>query len=322
MAKSNSNSELDGLLTPTLPKGWRSEPVNQPFKLSKRGEEKTMSFMIYPSNEEMTSVLKVSAKISNKVFDKSMQVISYDHIPIQTLLPVAETKLVRINLKKEGNIIGYVQGAGDEIPAALRNMGYEVWEMKNEEVTTENLSKVDAVVLGVRALNTNERIQYFMNDLLTYVNGGGTLIVQYNTNFRMEIGKDKFSPYPISISRERVTNEGSEIKILKPDHPALSAPNQITAKDFEGWVQERGLYFPDQWDPHFEALISTNDPGEAPMDGSLLVSKYGNGYYVYTGLSFFRELPEGVPGAYKLFANLVSLSKSKKPQDGKINPGK
>ncbi len=322
LVKSNSDNALSGDILLELPKGWKSEPVQQRVDLAKRGEEKTLSFVIYPSSEETTSTLKVKAKVGSQYFDKAMQVISYDHFPIQTLLPTAEAKLVRINLKKEGSLVGYVQGAGDEIPAALRNMGYEVWEMKNEEVTRENLAKVDAVVLGVRALNTNERIQFFMNDLLAYVNGGGTLIVQYNTNFRMEIGKDKFSPYPLSISRERVTDEGSEVKILKPQHPALSSPNQITSKDFEGWVQERGLYFPDQWDPHFEALISTSDPGEAPMDGSLLVSEYGKGYYVYTGLSFFRELPEGVPGAYKLFANLVSLSKSKKPQDAKINPGK
>jgi hypothetical protein len=161
-----------------------------------------------------------------------------------------------------------------------------------------------------------------MPDLLEYVKKGGTMIVQYNTNSRMGIDKDKFSPYPLTLSRDRVTDEDSEVRILKPDHIALSTPNKITAKDFDGWVQERGLYFPNQWDPKFDALLATNDPGEEMTEGSLLVAKYGEGNYVYTGLSFFRELPEGVPGAYKLFANLVSMSKTQKPASQKIKPGK
>lgn len=322
LAKSNSDNNINGNISLELPKGWRAEPAVQQVELSNRGQERTISFMIYPSDEETTSLMKVKAKIGDKVFDKSMQIIQYDHFPIQTLLPPAEAKLVRINLKKNGALVGYVQGAGDEIPAALRNMGYEVWEMKNDEVNTENLSKLDAVVLGIRALNTNERIQFFMPDLLAYVKKGGTLIVQYNTSGRLEIDQDKFSPYPISLSRDRVTDENSVVKILKPNHPALSVPNKISGKDFEGWVQERGLYFPDKWDAQFEALLATNDPGEDPVEGALLVSKYGEGYYVYTGLSFFRELPEGVPGAYKLFANLVSLSKSSKPVSQKIKSGK
>ncbi|MBX2943538.1 MAG: PIG-L family deacetylase [Cyclobacteriaceae bacterium] len=317
LAKSNADHKLSGEITLDLPKGWRSEPAHHAFELANRGDEKSITFNVFPSNEETTSTLKANAIISNQTFDQSMQIIAYDHFPIQTLLPPAEAKLVRINLKKEGALIGYIEGAGDQIPAALRNMGYQVLEMKNDEVTPENLAKLDAVVLGVRALNTNERIKYFMPDLLDYVKKGGTLVVQYNTNSSLEIDKDKFSPYPLTLSRDRVTDEESDVKILKPEHVALSAPNKITAKDFEGWVQERGLYFPNKWDPKFEALIATNDPGEDLTAGSLLVAKYGEGNYVYTGLSFFRELPEGVPGAYKLFANLVSLSKTKKPTNQK-----
>ena len=320
--KSNSNNPIKAEVSLELPSGWRAEPPTLSIELAKRDDEKTISFLMYPSDGEVTSTVKAKAKMGSTTFDKSMQLISYDHIPIQTLLPSAEAKLVRINLKKAGGVVGYIQGAGDEIPAALRNMGYEVWEMKNEEVTKENLKKVDAVVLGIRALNTNERVPYFMEDLLRFVNEGGTMVVQYNTAFRMEIDMDKFSPYPISISRDRVTDEDSEVTILKPDHPALSSPNKISAKDFDGWVQERGLYFPNKWDSKFEALLSTKDPGEEPTEGALLVAKYGKGYYVYTGLSFFRELPEGIAGAYKLFANLVSLGKSNKPQDQKIKSGR
>src|SRR5258706_11298948 len=153
-----------------------------------------------------------------------------------------------------------------------------------------------------------------MPDLHDYVKNGGTMITQYNNNYDLEKEADKIAPYPLSISRDRVTEENSEVRILKPDHPALNYPNKIEAKDFEGWVQERGLYFPDKWDSHFEALLSCNDAGEPMRDGSLLVANYGSGYYVYTGLSFFRQLPEGVPGAYRLFANLVSLGKNKKPE--------
>ncbi len=321
-AKSNSNHPIKAELSPELPEGWRAEPSSQSIELAKRNDEQSISFLIYPSNQEVTSTIKMKATSGNTIFDKSIQLISYDHIPIQTLLPPAEAKLVRINLNKAGNTVAYIQGAGDEIPAALRNMGYEVWEMKNEEVTKENLKKVDAVVMGIRALNTNDRIQFFMDDLLTYVNEGGTLIMQYNTAFRSDIDMRKFSPYPITISRDRVTDENSEVTILKPDHPALSVPNKISKGDFEGWVQERGLYFPDKWDTHFEALLSTQDPGEDSTEGALLVAQYGKGHYVYTGLSFFRELPEGVAGAYKLFANLVSLGKSNQPNNQKIKSGR
>jgi hypothetical protein len=204
--------------------------------------------------------------------------------------------------------VGYIRGAGDDIPSALRNIGYEVVEMKNEEVTPENLKRLDAVVLGVRAINTNERIRFIMDALLGYVEHGGTLVVQYNTSNDLET--DKFSPYPLTLSRERVTEEGAEVRFLKPDHPLLNYPNKITASDFKGWVQERGLYFPSKWDAQYEALLSMNDTGEEPRNGSLLVAGYGKGTYIYTGLSFFRELPEGVPGAYKLFANLISAGKN------------
>ena len=322
LLKSSSAEALRGTLSLELPNGWRAEPSFIPFELTKRNEENTVSFKVYPGKEEMKSIVKVVAEVNGKKYDYSIQTIQYDHIPTQTLLPKAEEELLRIDLKKEGAVIGYIRGAGDDVPSGLRNMGYEVWEMKNEEITASNLKKVDAVVLGVRALNTNERVRYFMPDLLNYVKEGGTMIVQYNTNGDLEIDKDKISPYPITLSRERVAEENSEVRILKPDHPLLNYPNKITTKDFEGWVQERGLYFPSAWDEKYDALLSCNDAGEPARNGSLLVTKYGEGHYVYTGLSFFRELPEGVPGAYKLFANLVSLGKPKKVDNGRVKSGK
>jgi LmbE family N-acetylglucosaminyl deacetylase len=316
----SSKDNCSGKMELKLPEGWKSEPVNYLFEIKNRGEEQSFIFKVLPSKEESTSSIEAIATVNNNAYDYSLETIQYDHIPIQTLLPKASSEAMRINLKKEGGVIGYVKGAGDEIPASLRTMGYEVWEMKDDEVTAANLKKVDAVVLGIRALNTNERIRHFMPALLNFAKEGGTMVVQYNTNFDLEIEKDKFSPFPITMSRDRVTQENSEVRILKADHPLLNTPNKITAKDFEGWVQERGLYFPSAWAPEYDALLSMNDAGEPARDGSLLVAKYGSGYYVYTSLSFFRELPEGVPGAYKLFANIVSLGKSAKPAQTKVKP--
>ncbi len=313
--KSASGGLIKGEVKLRLPAGFRSVPATIPFELKSTGEEDVKSFTVFPAKDEVNATLTAIASIDGRMYDQALLAIAYDHIPTQTLLPKAEARLVRINLKKEGKVIAYIKGAGDEVPAALRTMGYEVWEMKNEEVTAENLKNVDAVVLGIRTINANERIRHMMNDLLEYVKGGGTMVVQYNTNGDMET--DTFSPFPLTLSRERVTEEDAVVRILKPAHPVLNTPNKITARDFEGWVQERGLYFPNKWDDNFEAILSMNDTGENARDGSLLVSKYGEGYYVYTGLSFFRELPEGVSGAYRLFANLVSLGKTSKQESAK-----
>jgi len=312
LIKSASASSRKGDLKLELPAGWRTEPERITFELKQQGEEKSFDFTVFPGQQEFDGYMNAVVESEGKKFSNSLLNIQYDHIPVQTLLPVAQAKVVRMNLKKEGALIGYIRGAGDDIPGSMRNLGYEVWEMKNEEVTAANLKKTDAVVLGVRALNTNDRIRFIMPDLLNYVKEGGTLVIQYNTSNDLEIERDMFSPYPLTLSRDRVTEENSEVRILKPAHPVLSYPNKISPKDFEGWVQERGLYFPSAWGEQFDAVLSMNDKGEPARNGSLLVAKYGEGHYVYTGLSFFRELPEGVSGAYKLFTNIVSLGKPKK----------
>jgi len=322
LVKSASSQRLKGNVKLELPAGWTSEPAVIPFELGKMNEEQTLMFKVTGGKEEFDGSIRATADIEGQRYSNSIRQIQYDHIPIQTLLPPAKARALRINISKVGSVIGYIKGAGDDIPVNLRNLGYEVWEMKDEEITASNLKRVDAVVLGIRALNTNERIRFTMPTLLNYAKEGGTVVVQYNTNNDLEIDADKFSPYAITLSRDRVTQESSEVRILKPDHPALNYPNKITAKDFEGWVQERGLYFPSTWSDSFDALLSMNDKGEPARNGSLLIAKYGTGHYVYTGLSFFRELPEGVPGAYKLFANLVSLSKTKSPAPTKIKSKK
>lgn len=313
--KSATPEKATGTLHLSLPDGWRTEPQKIDFQLGTFGEEQTKTFIVHSTEVEGTFKFGAYVQLDGKMYQQALRVIAYDHIPVQTLTPNAEAALVRLNLKKEGKLIGYIKGAGDDVPAALRNMGYEVWEMKNNEITAENLKRLDAVILGIRAVNTNDRLRFVMSDLLNYVKQGGTMVVQYNTNFDYET--DVFSPYPLTLSRDRVTQEDAEVRLLKPEHPLLNYPNKITKDDFNGWVQERGLYFPSKWDSNFEALLSMNDTGENSKEGSLLVAKYGEGQYIYTGLSFFRELPEGVGGAYKLFANIVSAGKTNKVSSSK-----
>lgn len=320
LVKSGSQRKLKGDVKLDLPAGWKSSPASIPFELQKINEELSLTFLVVGGSEELDTSIRAIAQVEGKEFSISYRQIQYDHIPVQTLLPPAQARALRINVRKEGSVIGYIRGAGDDIPVSLRNLGYEVWEMKDEEITPANLKRVDAVVLGIRALNTNERIRYNMPTLFNYVKEGGTVVVQYNTSNDLELDADKIAPYPLKLSRDRVTQEDSEVRILKPDHPLLNYPNKITPADFDGWIQERGLYFPSSWGEPFEALLSMNDTGEPARNGSLLVAPYGEGYYIYTGLSFFRELPEGVPGAYKLFANLVSAGKPKKPVASKVKP--
>ncbi len=318
--RSSVRTPLSGFVRLQAPGGWHASPEKIPFTTDRYGEEKTFVFRLTPAPGESIEELTAVAEIDGQPYDRSLQWIEYDHIPLQTLLPKARARLIRNDIKTVGKKIAYIKGAGDDIPAALRNLGYDVWEMKNEEVTTENLRPMQAVVLGVRALNTNSRLRYLMPTLLAYVEQGGNLVVQYNTNFDLEIDQDKFSPFPLTLSRERVTEETSEVRFLQPGHPVVTMPNTITPRDFDGWVQERGLYFPSKWDAVFQPIFSMNDTGEPPRNGSLLIAPYGKGNYIYTGLSFFRELPEGVVGAYKLVANMVSLPSRAAEKPGSTTP--
>ena len=296
--------DVSGTVSAQLPQGWNSEPANANITL-KKGEERGISFIVNPPSNQQVGNVIFQVKTGDDTYSQSYVEIEYDHIPAQTYLPAAEAKLVKLDVKTKGTNIGYIQGAGDDVPGALRNMGYVVEELDEENMAADILAKYDAIVLGIRALNTNERSQHYMPTLLEYTKNGGTLVIQYNTNFRLKT--KEFAPYPITLSRDRVSEEDAEVTILKPDHPVLNTPNKITQGDFNGWVQERGLYFPNKWDEKYEAVLSMNDKGETPKEGSLLIAKYGEGHYVYSGLSWFRELPAGVPGAYRLLANILSL---------------
>lgn len=304
---SNSVHSVSGALKLEVPEGWKYTPSELTFALKEPNATAVGTFTVVPPRGESVGRLRAVARVGSSTLSRSLETISYDHIPIQTLLSEASSRIVRLDIAREGQTIGYIEGAGDEVPEALRSIGYDVWMMKNEDITPETLARLDAVVIGVRALSTREGIERIMRDVLKYVEGGGTAILQYNNDVRLD--HKMFAPYPMKLSHDRVSEEDAEVRILAPDHPALNTPNKITARDFQGWVQERGLYFPSSWDSRYSALLSMNDKNEPPRDGSLLIASYGKGYYVYTGLSFFRELPAGVPGAYKLFANLVSLGK-------------
>ncbi|MBI5914481.1 MAG: PIG-L family deacetylase [Bacteroidetes bacterium] len=302
---------ISGKLSLDLPKGWRAEPANIDFSLKLKGEEQNVTFQVFAPSANGEGKITPVATVNGQRYAKSLVSIEYDHIPAQTILLPAEAKVARTDLTRGGDLIGYIMGAGDKVPESLRQAGYSVDVLGDRDITLDNLKKYDAVVIGIRAYNTVERLKFHQSKLFDYVKQGGTMVVQYNTTGTL-LPDAELSPYKLKLSRDRVTVEEAEVRFLAPEHEVLNFPNKITAKDFEGWVQERGLYFPSEWGPEFTPVLSCNDPGEPARDGSLLVAKYGEGWYVYTGLSFFRELPSGVPGAYRLFANLVGLG-----QEGK-----
>ncbi|MCB0497664.1 MAG: PIG-L family deacetylase [Cyclobacteriaceae bacterium] len=294
-----------------LPPKWKSQPEQIKLSDLKEGSMHSVQFTVTPPQNDHGEVEIGAIVASNgKEYTRSMQTIAYDHIPYQVLLPKAEAKAVNLDVAIGVKTVGYIMGAGDEVPRALEQMGVKVWMMNEADITPENLATLDAVVLGVRALNTNDWLKDKRDALLGYVQKGGTLVAQYNTTRGLD-WKD-FAPYPLTFSggsaASRVAEEDANVTITQKQATVLSYPNAITAHDFDGWVQERGLYFPSDWDAHYQAPLSMHDTGEKAHESSLLVTEYGKGYYIYTGLSFFRELPAGVPGAYRLFANIISLS--------------
>ncbi|HLP13499.1 MAG TPA: PIG-L family deacetylase [Flavobacteriales bacterium] len=294
------------------PYNWNSKITaeNSTFDLVKKGDEKELEFTITPIGEVNDTVIKAFLYIDGKMYNQSITRIEYDHIPYQFILSEAKAKLVKLDLKKTDINIGYIPGAGDEVMNCLKQIGYNVTELTDDKLTNEDLSKYQTIVTGVRAYNTDARLQVHHTKLMKFVEDGGNLIVQYSTNSRVGPLQAKIGPYPFTISRDRVTDENAAVSFSKRSHPVISSPNQITHNDFEGWVQERGIYFATELGDKYETIFRMNDAGESPHDGSLIYTHYGKGNFVYTGLAFFRQLPAGVPGAYRLFVNLLSLPKS------------
>jgi LmbE family N-acetylglucosaminyl deacetylase len=292
-----------------LPQGWKAEPTEMNVSISKKGEEQTIQFMITPPSSANEGTMNVIAKIGNEEYTKGIKEIKYDHIPVQTLFPEAEAKLVRLDVKKKPKRIGYIPGAGDEVAPCLTQLGYEVVTLTDDMLSKESLQQYDAIITGVRAYNTNDKLPGFKTKLMEYVSNGGNLIVQYNTNSWAGPLSSDIGPYKFKITRDRVTDENAKVTFELPNHPVLNTPNKITDKDFEGWIQERCIYSASDVDSNYAMPLNMSDPNEKPNKGSLIIAKHGKGNFIYTGLVFFRELPAGVPGAYRLFVNLIELGK-------------
>ena len=296
-----------GTLHLETPADWKVTPATYPFSITNYDETVRFTFTITAPTNTTTARILAAAEIDGKTYHNRHVEIRHDHIPPILLQPPARFKALSIELAIRGHRVGYLPGAGDSVAECLQRMGYAVTLLTGADLTADRLRDFDAVVIGIRAFNTRTDLIQNLPALFAYVEDGGNVIVQYNTSDGLQ--NTRLAPYDLKISRDRVTDENAPVTILVPDHPAFTTPNRIVPSDFDGWVQERGLYFASEWDAHFTPLLACNDPGESPKTGSLLVAHYGRGYFVYTGLSWFRQLPEGVPGAYRLFANLISLGK-------------
>jgi LmbE family N-acetylglucosaminyl deacetylase len=314
-----------------LPSGWKTEPAAQHFKLARTGEQEVVTFTVTPPAGETTASLKAVATVGGREIANGMQVIAYPHIPSQTLFPSSNIKLVRSNIKVTAKKIGYIMGPGDEMPEALRQFGLDVTLLSQNDLEQGDLSRFDVIVAGVRSYNVRADVRANHSRLMEYVRNGGTYIVQYQTgdspdpNARaannpapppqLTFGQNNapvttnLGPYPFAVpggNKYRITVEDAPLKLTHPDSPLLQYPNHINPRDFEGWVQERGLYFAAQWDPRYQTVLSSQDPGEEPLAGGEIWTRYGKGVYIFTAFSWFRQLPAGVPGAWRLFANLLS----------------
>lgn len=303
-----SEGKASGELALRAPAGWTVEPATQKFTLGRKGEEQQLSFRVNPPAMMAEGDLVAVATVDGKEISSSIVMLSYSHIQTQTLLLPATAKAVRVDVKLLSKNIGYIPGAGDKVPEALAQIGASITMLGPDELAHADLGRFDAIVTGVRAFNVREDLSANKNRLLEYVKNGGTLVVQYNTaerNTALDIG-----PYPITLSSARVSVEDAPVQILAPGNPLLEVPNPISQTDFNGWIQERGLYFASNWDEHYQPLIESHDPNEPPQKGGLLFTRYGKGAFVFTGYSWFRELPAGVPGAFRIFANLLSAGKT------------
>jgi len=298
-----------GTLFLRMPAGWSAKPSSIALSMPKTGESRDFDFQVSPSAGARSGPVRAVVEVDGKTIGWSVEEIQYPHIPAQTVLEESKGTLLRLDLQKVGQRVGYIMGSGDFLPEALRQIGYEVRLLSDEDLAVGNISVFDAIVVGIRAYNTRPVLQSVQSRLLDYVSAGGTLVVQYNT--LQDLVLTDLGPFHFQVSRERVSVEEAPVKFTAPQHTLLTTPNRIASSDFEDWVQERGLYFPGQWDGRYERVISTADPGEAALDGGVLYARHGQGVYIYTSYAWFRQLPAGVPGAYRFFANLVSARGSK-----------
>lgn len=311
-------NDVSGTVELDHPMGWKVSPNSIPFSIAQKGEEISVIFEVTPPSTESEGKIEPKVRVGNKIYRDELVEIDYNHIPKQSILLPSEAKVVRMDIRKSGEHIAYIMGAGDNVPESLEQIGYQVHVVDPNDIQNGDLDKYDAVVVGIRAYNVVDALKFKQPVLFDYVKNGGTMIVQYNTAGRWAGQFENIAPYEVTLSRDRVTDENAEVKILAPNNSLVNFPNTITEKDFDGWVQERGLYYPSQWSSEFTPILSMQDEGETEKQGSLIVAPYGEGHYIYTGLSFFRELPVGVSGAYKLFANMLSIGKDEVKRDNNV----
>jgi LmbE family N-acetylglucosaminyl deacetylase len=310
VVKLKSFTNSSGSVSLKAPAGWKVTPTDASFTGKKSGDEWSAAFSVSSGgiSKNETDTIQAITQVNGKSFTQGIHQINYEHIPNITYFPPAQAKLVNADLKVSGKRIGYLPGAGDLVPEALQQVGYQVSILSENEILNGNLANFDAIIIGVRAFNINNRLTVEEPKLLDYVKNGGNLLVQYNTNANLVT--NQIGPYPFRVVNVRVTNENAPVTLLSPNDPILNYPNKITSQDFKGWIQERGIYFASDIDPKYRTVLEMNDPNEQPNKGALLVADYGKGRFVYTSLVFFRELPAGVPGAYRLFINLISKPKN------------
>lgn len=293
------------------PKNWTINPTSSDIIMAGDGAEQVLKFMVTPPANPASDDINIEIDANGHTYNRSAEVINFDHIPKQLLLPKSQVHVERMNIVTTPKTIGYIEGAGDDMPAMLKQLGYKVEIIPPEQLATIDLSKYNVIISGIRAYNTVNELKYANDRLMDYVKNGGNYIVQYNKNF--DLVTDKIGPYMLHPSNTRTTEEDSKVVFLAKDNAILNTPNKITDADFDGWVQERGLYYPDKWDTtQYTPVLEMCDSGEKPVDGSLLTTTYGKGHFTYTGISFFRQLPAGIPGAFRLFVNIIELNSSEK----------
>lgn len=306
-------AKADGTLRLDVPAGWKVSPATQPFQIAAAGEQQELAFDVTPPAGDSSAWVRATAVVGNREIASGMQTIEYPHIPTQVLFPPSTMRAVRAEIHTNVKKVGYIMGAGDEMPEALRQLGLDVTLLTDSDLAQGDLSRFDAIVAGVRAYNVRGAVKANQPRLLKYVENGGRYIVQYQTpegggGRGQQGGGLNLGPYPMTIpggNSWRVTVEEAPVTFPHADSPLLQMPNHITQKDFEGWVQERGLYFATEWDKRYETVLSSHDPNEKPLDGGELWAHYGKGVYIFTAYAWFRQLPAGVAGAYRLFANLL-----------------
>jgi len=301
--------------------GWRIEPASRPFQLRAQGEQQELAFTVSPAffgpeNGAAPAHFRASARVGATEIRAGVDVIAYTHIEPQTVMTPSDGLLRKAPLTVLAKHVGYIMGAGDQVPESLRQMGCDVTLLNSDDLTRGDLRRFDAIVAGVRAYNVRSDLRANQQRLLDYIRNGGTLLVQYNVvedrRFARatDTGLGDLGPYPFKLGRDRVTVEEAPVEFLSMKGPLLRVPNTISAHDFDGWVQERGLYFASEWDPRYETVFSSHDPDEKGLPGGTLFARYGKGAYVFSSYSWFRQLPAGVPGAYRIFANLLSAGKA------------